>query len=95
MGRRLAFDGGCGACPQVARRLGLPVAQAAQQESIGLIRGGHGATRRTTGKVVGEPCGIRSFERLIQPPGCQRPGAIVEDDRLARPSPEAMHPAHR
>ena len=24
-----------------------------------------------------------------------RPGAIVEDDRLARPSPEAMHPAHR
>ena len=92
---RFAFDGGRGACPQVARRLGLLVAQAAQQESVGLIRRGHGATRRTTGEVVGEPRGIRGIERLVQAPGRQRPGAIVDDDRLARPAPEAMHPAHR
>ena len=71
MRRRFAFDGGRGAGPQVARRLGLPVAQAAQLESVGLVRGGHRAARGTTGEVVGEPRGVGGLERLIHVLGCQ------------------------
>ena len=85
----LLLDAGGGACPQVTRRLWGDVAQRAQGQAVGVIRGGDVPTRLAPRQMLVEPGRLGRVERGVDPLRGSGPRAVVRRGPVVGPARDA------
>ena len=89
------LDAGRGARPQVARRLGLIVAQGAERQAVGLVRPRRSRGSGQPARCSSSQAASASSERRVEALGGAGPGALVRRGPVVGAAADAAEAAHR